>query len=344
VSAGATVCSIPAFHQAYIANGTARADRTEPEPGWNEDGTPKDNTLDNPARLPPTLGGEGQPEGEAVAASAWTYGLIASAAAAPRTGRGPTPTSKTPGWTEPTRHHGRRRRAGVRVPRHLGGLPHRHRRHLPGAAGVGLSNYAHFATGYVETDQGRVSVGQLTMDTGHAPMNLRARAAASHYDNTGSAVADVAMGQNAVGIWFAGRLRPGTTPEQVYAMRATGSVSGDWRGIGGNLELVAALVVNVNGFPIPTAAVAASAGGEAYAMVASGIVRPAGVAAEPLLLDMEEVTTRVVATIDRRARAHAAHARLRDQAAATARRRLAAGLERDRQKRVAAAVARIGRV
>src|SRR5690606_13420397 len=46
---------------------------------------------------------------------------------------------------------------------------------------------------------------------------------------------------------------------------------GDWRRVGGGFEMVAALAVNVPGFPIPRTAVAASAEKES-ALVAAGIV------------------------------------------------------------------------
>jgi hypothetical protein len=59
---------------------------------------------------------------------------------------------------------------------------------------------------------------------------------------------------------------------QVAALRA-GALSGDWREIRGHLELVAALVVNVPGFPIPRVGLAASAGIQS-ALVAAGMVLP----------------------------------------------------------------------
>lgn len=132
------------------------------------------------------------------------------------------------------------------------------------------ANYAYFTTGAVLTDEGQVPVGNITMDTGHAAMNLRARPAMAHYDNTGAVAADVAAGEDAWGIWVAGAVRPGLPEDKVYALRAA-TLSGDWRQIGSNLELVAALAVNVPGFPIPRTALAAS-GGEQTALVASGIV------------------------------------------------------------------------
>ena len=113
------------------------------------------------------------------------------------------------------------------------------------------SQYAYFATGQVLTDDGPIPVGQITMDTGHADLSLDAFAAASHYDNTGTAVADVAVGDDEHGIWFAGMLRKNVDPDTVRRAMAAGQVSGDWRGIRGNMELVAALVVNTPGFPIP---------------------------------------------------------------------------------------------
>ena len=132
------------------------------------------------------------------------------------------------------------------------------------------SEYAYFRTGSLVTDGGEVAVGQITMDTGHAATSLRARPAVEHYDNTGCAACDVAIGDDEHGIWVAGRLRPGTTDEQADALRAA-ALSGDWREIGGHLELVAALAVNVPGFPIPRTELAAS-GGRQTSLVAAGIV------------------------------------------------------------------------
>jgi hypothetical protein len=62
------------------------------------------------------------------------------------------------------------------------------------------------------------------------------------------AAADVTAGEDDFGIWVAGALRPGLRAEDVRALMAS-DVSGDWRRIGGSLELVAVLAVNVPGFP-----------------------------------------------------------------------------------------------
>jgi hypothetical protein len=112
------------------------------------------------------------------------------------------------------------------------------------------SKYAYFATGQVLLDNGeQASTGVISLGGGHAGARVGARAAAAHYDSTSAAVADVSVGEDEHGIWCAGWVRPGVSQEQVTALRAS-DVSGDWREIAGNLELVAALAVNVAGFPV----------------------------------------------------------------------------------------------
>lgn len=112
--------------------------------------------------------------------------------------------------------------------------------------------HPYFMTGNVWTEEGdSASVGQITVGTGHAPINLGHRAASEHYDNTGSAVADVSVGNDAHGIWVAGAIRPSASGDRIHELRAAGQVSGDWRRIGGQLRLVGLLAVNVPGFPVP---------------------------------------------------------------------------------------------
>lgn len=113
-------------------------------------------------------------------------------------------------------------------------------------------DHPYFMTGHVWCeDDSMTAVGQITLGTGHADLSLGHRAAAEHYDNTGVAVADVSVGNDAHGIWVAGSVRPGTSPERIHELRASGQVSGDWRNIGGKLRLVGLLAVNVPGFPVP---------------------------------------------------------------------------------------------
>lgn len=150
-----------------------------------------------------------------------------------------------------------------------------------GVCHIGISNicteappsntdYWYYATGVVDTTEGPIHVGQITMDTGHAPLKANAKIAAAHYDNTGAAVADVHVGEDVFGIWFSGSLRKNVTDDQRHALRASGRLSGDWRLIGGNLELVAALAVNVPGFPVPHAS-AGVYSGQQVSLVAAGI-------------------------------------------------------------------------
>lgn len=130
------------------------------------------------------------------------------------------------------------------------------------------SNYAFFATGAIQTQQGQmVDVGQITLVGGHAPIDVDVPKAVAHYDDTQSAVCDVSIGEDRYGIWVAGSLRPDVDDKQVRQLRAS-AVSGDWRPINGNLELVAVCSVNVPGFPIPRARVAS---GQTLALVAAGI-------------------------------------------------------------------------
>jgi hypothetical protein len=141
------------------------------------------------------------------------------------------------------------------------------------------SNYAYFHTGVVRTDSGTdAQVGQLTLAGGHASLQASAEEAVRHYDDTASAVADVHAGEDRHGIWVAGSLRPGTTPEQIRALRAS-APSGDWRPIRGSLELVAVCQVNVPGFPVARARVAS---GAVMALVAAGASTLAKMKHDPL--------------------------------------------------------------
>jgi hypothetical protein len=120
------------------------------------------------------------------------------------------------------------------------------------------SSYAFFATGQVLTENGFVNTGRLILGTGHAEIQdlkrhgfLSLEQAARHYDDTGRAVADVAVGEDGLGIWFSGKVRDSASAEDVKALRAS-ALSGDWRrSTRGGLELIAALAVNVAGMPMP---------------------------------------------------------------------------------------------
>jgi len=307
----AALCRVPAFapvdnpESVFVANGTWADAETAPEPAEDEPVEPPADdevvaalvaaatTLDLPAAPPlPPLSDFTDPQLD-----------------------GPTPVTVTPdgrvfghvaSWG--TCHIGVEGRC-VTPPRSATG-------------------YAHFLKGETETDQGLIATGVLTMSTGHAAPSLGALPAAAHYDNTGTIWARVGAGDDTHGIWIAGRVAPNTTPEQIDTIRAAGALSGDWRRIGGNLELVAALAVNVPGFPIPRVSMAAS-GAVQTALVASGVVVPL---ARDLTADelAETIAERVMARIKRDDRLTAAAARVEQSAA------------QQRQRRIAAAAARIG--
>jgi hypothetical protein len=89
-------------------------------------------------------------------------------------------------------------------------------------------------------------------------------------------------------------MRPTATEQDMFTLKATGALSGDWRRIGGNLELVAALAVNVPGFPIPRLELAASANGVPTALVAAAIVER-----DPNA-DPDRIAIAVIARLDQR--------------------------------------------
>jgi hypothetical protein len=139
-------------------------------------------------------------------------------------------------------------------------------------------DYRSFHLGVVQTAEGvGVPVGKITMATGHASLQLAARPALAHYDDTGAAVADVRAVDGRHGIWVSGAIRPDADAAQVRALRAS-PISGDWRKIDGQLRMVAALAVNVPGFPVPRQALAASLENEetgeyaTTALVAAGVL------------------------------------------------------------------------
>jgi hypothetical protein len=161
--------------------------------------------------------------------------------------------------------------------------------------------YRAFRQRTINTSDGPIAVGVLTMDTGHAGMGIGADAAVEHYDHTGAIVAAVNIGEDdAEGgrIWLAGALLPDVTPEQRLRLMLSG-VSGDWRQTQsrGPLELVAALAVNVPGFPVPAAEVA---DGRELAVVAAGAIPPRGGGGEVTINFSDGVATELADLVSQR--------------------------------------------
>lgn len=130
-------------------------------------------------------------------------------------------------------------------------------------------NYRPFHLGTVRTAEGdTIQVGKIVQDTRHAAINLGYMSAAIHYDNTGDEAAIVRAGEDEYGIWVAGAAVPDATPKKLAKMRRS-PLSGDWRRVEGNLELTAALAVNVPAFPVY-----AMEDGDRSALTAAGTVYP----------------------------------------------------------------------
>lgn len=151
--------------------------------------------------------------------------------------------------------------------------------HIGSPAGPGVCiSPPHSATGYAlfhqsrqRTSAGVLPVGLLTMGTGHAALRKNATAAAAHYDNTGSQAAAVRAGEDAYGIWVAGAVLPDVTGGDRVRL-GLARFSGDWRTVGGSLELVAALAVNTPGFPVTRRQTGED--NEEFSLVAAGFVPP----------------------------------------------------------------------
>lgn len=152
------------------------------------------------------------------------------------------------------------------------------------------SGYAYAHTGVADTSEGEVPVGVLTMGTGHADRYATASATVEHYDHTGTQAAKVRFGEDKYGIWAAGSMN--LMDEGDFGRFKAASVSGDWRSIAGRLELVAALMVNVPGFPVPRPALAASGDRVTSAVGLNQVTHDGDLT--------ESVAAAVVAQLDRR--------------------------------------------
>lgn len=282
VIAATTLVSIPAFADAYmlingetVAAAEGLAASATPTPSWRSAELGDDTCL--PCAITVTD-----------AETEWAAPIVASA-----DGGTPPPIAwfrnpELPGLTPLTID------SDGRVYGHLGAWNSCHTGYTGKCVMMPRSgtDYAHFRVGSRRvTDDGgtvvAIGVGTLTVvldpdQPGHAPAHLAAMPAAAHYDNVGTQVANVEVGEDAHGIWVAGALRSTATTEQVDALLAA-PLSGDWRPINGQLELVAALGVNTPGFPIPRARVAS---GQVVSLVAAGAFpRPSAATPEDKLAD-----------------------------------------------------------
>ncbi len=136
---------------------------------------------------------------------------------------------------------------------------------------LGLRGYQTFmARGETMTAEGEaVGTGVITFGGGHANLEWGVIPALAHYDNAGTAYADVVCGEDDFGPWFAGALRPHLTRQDVETF-AKHPLSGDWRADAGDSQVrfVAALSVNTPGYTIGAKLHVAASG--ARALVAAG--------------------------------------------------------------------------
>jgi hypothetical protein len=197
------------------------------------------------------------------------------------------------------------------------------------------TDYFYFHQKPTLTTEGVINTGLLTMDTGHADLQLGAAPAVAHYDNTGTMCASVRAGEDQWGIWVSGVVLPGLTDDQTTRL-SLARFSGDWRTINGQVELVAILAVNTPGFPVP--ARRTTEGNTPYALVAAGALpAPATdstVATVTVKVDAAEFAKRVMAEVDKRQKN-----RTRANTLATAFGTLRDNLTKQRKARIAASVA-----
>jgi hypothetical protein len=152
------------------------------------------------------------------------------------------------------------------------------------------TQYSFFHTGAVRTDEDEVvPVGRISVGGGHADLSYDFATAASHYDNASTTAAYGRATDGKLGIWFSGYAVPGREDDLLAH-----PPSGDWRPVAGNREMIHVLSVNSPGFPVPRAAMVASAyTGELEdgALVAAGVVMPATYV-PPAEVDLDEVARR----------------------------------------------------
>lgn len=138
------------------------------------------------------------------------------------------------------------------------------------------SGYSYFHVGEQRLADGSVTpAGTLVAGPRHADLAAGFQAAQQHYDDPAAAVARVIAGEDDHGVWVAGWVLPEASAEAVDTFKSS-PVSGDWRRVGGALELIGVCSVNVPGFPVPRARVAFSSGHQRALVGAFGIMPATG--------------------------------------------------------------------
>lgn len=138
------------------------------------------------------------------------------------------------------------------------------------------TNFAYFNRCPRPTTDGMAYTGNISLGGGHPDINLNAAATMAAYDDTTTTVADVTVGRDEFGIWFAGWVRPNVVDDDARMAEFYGStLSPDWR----QEEMRHILGVNEGGFQIPRIQTSIVDGVQSL-VASSGIVK-----AHPVMLD-----------------------------------------------------------
>lgn len=113
------------------------------------------------------------------------------------------------------------------------------------------TNYRYFTKpdSIVCDDGSELEAGIISFGSAHADARYGIMPARKFYDDSSNAGAVVQIYEDKFGIFIAGVLTAGLDDMQVAEIRRS-RLSGDWRNVEGNLELIAALAVNTPGFPV----------------------------------------------------------------------------------------------
>lgn len=133
------------------------------------------------------------------------------------------------------------------------------------------TNYAYFHTGAVKTAEGeQLPVGKITLGPGHADTRWGLQPTLEHYDSVATTAAVGRVYEDQYGLWFSGILHPEADDVTVFDLRSS-PPSGDWRPVGGSMELVGVHAVNVPGFAIKRTIGRVDGSGQPLAMIAAAV-------------------------------------------------------------------------
>jgi hypothetical protein len=129
------------------------------------------------------------------------------------------------------------------------------------------TEYSTFNCGQVLTTRGAVPTGPVFFKGGHPDKPLGDRDVAQAYGGVENAWGDARVTHGQHGPWICGVVRPGMTPEAIYAVRAS-PISGHWAADG---RLKAIVSVNTPGYDVPRSKVFTDENGNVLEVVASFI-------------------------------------------------------------------------